>query len=229
MIEEQARRWQLGVRPHGEHAPGPVIAVSRQHGAGGTEVAREAARTLGLRFYDREILTRIAEEAHTDLRHVSAFDERDKGTWLSEWLLSLMAEGYLSPYEFGYRLTQVVCAIAKAGSAVILGRGATLILHPDQALRVHVVAPLELRAARIAAREGLTPADARQRALEVDGQREAYLRRHFRVAAAMPTPVLVDLTVNTETLGVEGATAVVVRAAQARFVRHGQPAVSAGA
>jgi cytidylate kinase len=112
---------------------------------------------------------------------------------------------------------------------VILGRGANLILHPDQALRVHVVAPLDDRVARIAAREGLGPAEARRRALEVDTQREAFLRRHFRVATAVAAPVLVDLTVNTEALGVAGATAVVVRAAQARFVPRGQPAHAAGA
>jgi cytidylate kinase len=228
MIEEQARRWQLGIPPPGEEARGPVIAVSRQHGAGGREVAREVARALGLRFYDREILTRIADEAHRDLRRVTAFDETDKSTWLSEWLLSLMAQGYLSPHEFGHRLTRVVCDIAKAGSAVILGRGASLILRPEQALRVHVVAPLEHRMARIAAREGLSAADARRRALEVDAEREAFLHRHFRVATAVPTPVAVDLTVNTETLGVSGATLVVVRAADARFKRLAEPAVHAG-
>jgi cytidylate kinase len=215
VLEEQARRWQLGRAPHRPEVRGPVVTVSRVHGARGAEVAREVARRMGLRFYDREILSRIAEEAQRSVRRVSPLDERDERSWLSEWLLSLLSKDPLTRYEYGYHLARVLGDIARAGSAVILGRGAHLVLRPDQTLRVQVVAPLEFRVATVAARDGVPPAEARRRVLEVDAGREAYLRLHFPA-----TPVgaaAFDVQVNTEALGVAGAAATVVASVAARF------------
>jgi hypothetical protein len=107
IVDEQVRRWLLARRePHGAQ-PGPVVTVSRQHGAGGAEVARRVAADLGFQLFDREILEWIAHSAHVSPRAVTAHDERDRDV-LTEWLLAFAAERYVSPLAYHEHLMRVV-------------------------------------------------------------------------------------------------------------------------
>ncbi len=213
LVEEQARRWEQRRDQRHERRPLPVIAISRQHGAGGSEVARRLAEELQLDLLDREIIQQIAENAHLSERVVQTLDERDRKL-LTDWLLAFGSPGYLSPVGYRDHLTRVVGTIARHGGAVILGRGAHLILGPHQALRVLVVAPLEARVATVMRREGLSERDARRRIAEVEAERAAFLKRHFR--ADFADLASFDLAVNTADLGLDAAVSA-IRAALAGF------------
>lgn len=206
IVEEQARRWELGRR----EAPGasrrPVIAVSRQHGAGGALVAQRLAQDLSLDLFDREIIQQVAESASLSARVVSALDEKDREV-LTDWLAAFASVSYMSPNAYREHLTRVVGAIACHGGAVILGRGAHLILGPARALRVFVVAPLEARVAEVARRDGIPEREARRRIVEIEDERQAFLARHFHSNFADPSTF--DLVVNTGILGIEGSVGVV--------------------
>jgi cytidylate kinase len=101
----------------------------------------------------------------------------------------------------------VVGAIARHGGAIILGRGAHLILRPGEGLRVLVVAPLEARIATMAAANGISEREAKQRIAAEEAARRAFLMKHFH--ADFGDPVSFDVVVNTQVLGVEGAVEVV--------------------
>jgi cytidylate kinase len=216
VLEEQMRRFELSHAPNRLPEPHrPVVAVSRQHGALGEEVARAVARRLNLSYYDREILSRIAEETHLSERSVSTLDERDERSLLADWLAPLVgAPAHLSPYEYVHTLTRALYAIAGVGGAVILGRGAHLVLRPEQALRVMVVAPLATRVRTVSRHEGIDEVAALQRILQVENERRAFLKRCFQVEAHDPSAF--DLQVNTAALGVEGAAMAICAALEAR-------------
>jgi cytidylate kinase len=186
-----------------------VIAVSRQYGARGGEVARRVAEELHLDFYDREIIHRIAQEAHESERVVSALDEKDRDL-LTDWMTAFATDHYLGLVGYQHHLTRVISALADMGGAVILGRGAHIILGEGRALRVWITAPLDTRVRTVAEREGLSDRDARLRVAAVDDERKAFLARLFRVEAADPSRF--DLVLNTAVLGVDGA-ALAVQAA----------------
>lgn len=219
MVDEQARRWQLVRHERRGEPRRPVVTVSRQHGAGGGDLARRLAGDLGLDLFDREILQRIAESAHLSERVVASLDDRDKEL-LTDWLAAISSRNYLSPVQYRYHLSRVVGAVAHHGGAVILGRGAHLILGPGEALRVLVTAPLEARVRAVAAREGLGEKEARQRIATVEADRRAFLMKHFHADLADPTAF--DVVVNTAVLGIEGACDA-VKTAVARMPR--MPAV----
>lgn len=202
MVDEQARRWQLVRHERRGEPRRPVVTVSRQHGAGGGELARKLAGDLGLDLFDREIIQRIAESTHLSERVVASLDDRDKEL-LTDWLAAISSRSYLSPVQYRYHLSRVVGAVAHHGGAVILGRGAHLILGPGEALRVLVTAPFEARVRTVAAREGLGEKEARQRIASVEADRRAFLMKHFHADLADPTAF--DVVVNTAVLGIEGA------------------------
>jgi cytidylate kinase len=202
LVDHQARRWQLFRADRREEAAPPVVTVSRQHGAGGGEVAKRVAEDLGLDLFDREIIQQIAESTHLSERVVSSLDEKDREL-LTDWLSAISSRTYLSPVEYRYHLSRVVGALAHHGGAVILGRGAHLILGQGEALRVLVVAPLETRVRAVMDREGLSERDARRRIVSVEAERKAFLMKHFHADFADPTTF--DIVANTGALGISGA------------------------
>jgi len=213
LVDHQARRWQLFRTERQQEASRPVVTVSRQHGAGGGEVAKRVAEDLGLDLFDREIIQHIAESTHLSERVVSSLDEKDREL-LTDWLGAISSRSYLSPVEYRYHLSRVVGALAHHGGAVILGRGAHLILGQGEALRVLVVAPLESRVRAVMEREGLTDRDARRRIVTVEAERKAFLMKHFHADFADTTTF--DIVVNTAVLGTSGACGA-VRAAVERL------------
>jgi cytidylate kinase len=216
LIEEQAHRWRLReVKPPAEGRR-PVITLSRQHGAGGEEIARRLAETLELEAFDREIIQRIAARAQLREQAVRALDERDRAV-IDEWLAPFAAERYLTRYDYLHHLIGVVAAIARRGGAIIVGRGGHLLLRAGEALRVMVVAPLEARVAAVADQEGLSPRAARQRIEAVESERDAFLRQYFR--AGFNDPSHFDLVVNTAVIGLDAAVATVCGAFTARASR----------
>jgi cytidylate kinase len=119
----------------------------------------------------------------------------------------------LSPGSYREHLVRVVGAIATHGRAVILGRGAHLILDPHRALRVLVAAPLAARVREVAHRCGLSEREARAMIQRVERERNGFLAQHFRAEAGDVTTF--DLVVNTGALGIEGAIETVCGAAAA--------------
>jgi cytidylate kinase len=211
LVEQQARRWQLVREARREEERKPVVTVSRQHGAGGGDVARRLAKELGLDVFDREIIQQIAESTHLSEQVVGALDDKAREL-LTEWLSGIASHNYLSSVEYRYQLTRVVGAVAHHGGAVILGRGAHLILGRGEALRVFVVAPLEARIAAVMQRDGITERDARRQIQRVEADRMAFLMKHFH--AGFDDPTCFDLVVNTSLLGIENACATIRVAAE---------------
>jgi cytidylate kinase len=202
LVDEQARRWQLVRQERREQTRRPVVTVSRQHGAGGGDVARKLAEDLRLDLFDREIIQRIAESTHLSERVVSSLDEKHKEL-LTDWLAAISSRSYLSPAEYRYHLSRIVGAVAHHGGAVILGRGAHLILGQGEALRVLVVAPVQTRVLAVMNREGIAEREANRLILSIEADRKAFLMKHFH--ADFADPATFDLVVNTAVLGVEGA------------------------
>ena len=152
--------------------------------------------------FDREIIHRIADSTHLSERVVSSLDEKHREL-LTDWLAAITGPGYLSPAEYRYHLSRIVGTVARHGGAVILGRGAHLILGPGAALRVLVVAPLEPRVRAVMKSEGLSEREARRRIVTVEADRKAFLMKHFHDDLADLTTF--DIVLNTVVLGVEGA------------------------
>ncbi len=187
-----------------------VITISRVHGSGGTTVAMMVARELGLKLYDREIIEHIAQRLRTGMHQVESLDESYSST------IEDIVQGALErlPSSATYRriLGEVVRGIASQGNVVIVGRGGSFLL--PQSLRVRIIAPFEVRVARVVELEGISEREARQKVARLDAQRRAFAKAHFRLDSSDPT--LYDLVINTERTTLEQAATLIVTAARYR-------------
>ena len=206
LVEQQARRWQLVHEKRRDEEHRPVLTVSRQHGAGADELVNTLAKQLRLDIFDREIIQQIAESTHLSEQVVGALDDKRREL-LTEWLSGIASHDYLSSVEYRYQLTRVVGAVAHHGGAIIVGRGAHLILGQGEALRVLVVAPLDVRVATVMKRDGISERDARRQIQAVEADRKAFLMKHFHTD--FDDPVHFDLVVNTSLLGIANSCAAI--------------------
>ncbi|MEX1194279.1 MAG: cytidylate kinase-like family protein [Dehalococcoidia bacterium] len=108
-------------------------------------------------------------------------------------------------------MTTIIHELAANGRIVILGRGAQMILadHTD-ALHVMCVAPAELRYTRLAERDEIGLEEAKRRAKDADGAREAFYKKFWKVD--VQDPRLYDLTIDTAHLDFDQAAELVAAA-----------------
>ena len=55
-----------------------IIAIGREYGTGGHDIAKELAARFGIQYYDRNILDEIAEEKNIEVKNLETYDERPK-------------------------------------------------------------------------------------------------------------------------------------------------------
>ena len=190
-----------------------VVAISRSLGAGGEEAGRLAARELGFRYADEEIIVRAAKAAGVSPEKVS---QAEMTPGLVARVLEGMArhavtpEGWaaaplvIRPETDNYEalIRRVIIETAREGDVVMVAHGASIPLAAmSDVLRVLVTASPDVRAERLAGGAGLSAAEARKAVRDSDRQRREFLRRFYEVKEELPT--LYDIVVNTDTLTVE--------------------------
>jgi cytidylate kinase len=205
-----------------------LITISRQYGAGGSEVARRVAEALGWRLVDNELVERVAARAGLAPEDVAKWEER-VSTFVERLAGALAAATpeLAVPAEAGgtvpklgeadlVRITEsVVAEIAAEGRVVLVGRAAPAVLaRQREALHVKLVAPKPHRVEAVAARLGVSQEQAAAAVDESDSTRARYHRQYYH--RDWNDPVNYHLVLNTGTLGLDGATDVIVAVAKRR-------------
>lgn len=156
-----------------------VIAISREYGSGGREIGERLAEELGIAYYDKLLLKRIAEESGLDGDVVADFDEKPLRPLLFNPNAFFCATDLEHPVASRIYRTEVdiLRSIADESSCVIVGRCADYVLagHPDL-VSLFVSAPMEARVARVMRRNTLSESEARSRIARVDKNRASYYR-----------------------------------------------------
>ncbi len=184
-------------RPEGDGGAGrPIVALSTDHGAGGSVIGRMLAERLGVQFYDRLILEKIAERLRTDVESLSGIDSGVAKT-RDLWLYRMVTGIDLSHGTYRRHLVNVILGLAKVGG-VISGHGAHVVLSTGAALRVRITGSRQVCAARYAAVKGVSLEDAMKRVDEVNHNRGKFLWDMFN--ARVNDPSSYDLVINTDRL-----------------------------
>lgn len=190
-----------------------IITIGRQFGAGGGEIGRRVADTLGIPYYDKDIILQIAKAgAGLTPAEVRKWDERVPADF---GFAQSLFDFYNRPLGDKLWDAQVnaIREMADRESCVIVGRNADYILREfDHCLRVFIHADFTWRCDRMQAKmPGTAPEQLRADVRAADKARRNYCVHYTGREYADATNY--DLTVCTGSLGIEAALAQVLQAA----------------
>jgi cytidylate kinase len=180
-----------------------ILTVSREYGSGGREIGSRVAARLGYRYADKELLFQDLEKGGPRWgRAARELDEVCPTVWERyDW----QYRGYVALVE------SLILNYAAADKVVIIGRGGSFLLEKIPfCLRVRLVAPLEVRIARIVERERLDRVAAARLITQVDGDRACFIKANY--GSEWDEERFYDMTLNTGSLSYDQVVEILVEA-----------------
>jgi cytidylate kinase len=198
IIEYQVDRW----RRSGKSGRDFIVTISRQAGAGGSEIARRLAEEFQMNLIGSQIIQHVAKSAKMSTQVVEFLDEKAVSR-IDSMINSMFVTRHLSDDVYLRHLTRVMATIGEHGNAVIVGRGGHLLLPKEKTLRFRFIAPQQCRIRYFMKTRHMTQAEAQKYVERRDADRTGYIRKYFKAGADDPADF--DMVINTEMLGIEGA------------------------
>jgi len=187
----------------------PIIAITREMGSLGKDVARGLGEALGLPVIYHEVIDHLADRLRVRKSHVIRLLDGSAG--LLERLTADKTSLALYTADEVYGLA---ASCTDKGGAIIRGWGATHLLRDiAHVVCVRVCAPFELRKTRMM--ERLASDDGERVAEEIRANDEAHsaiMRRHFGVQWTEPEHY--DVVLNTKRVSVDGCVSEVLTLAR---------------
>lgn len=153
-----------------------VVAIGREFGAQGCDIAEKLAEKLGVKLYDRQLVEEAAKKLEMDEHIVQKADE----------VSAKDIEGLKTTYGVGnfYLSTQVLDAqadiierVAQNESCIIMGRCADYILKDrDDCLKIYIYAPFDVRTKHIAEKYDMSMFSAKRLVRQMDEKRDTYYK-----------------------------------------------------
>ena len=117
-----------------------IITIGRQFGSGGREIGQKLAENFGIKYYDKELLSRAAKDSGFCEEMIQNHDERPTNSFLYNLVMDTYSFGYNSssfvdmPISHKVFLAQfdTIKKIASEGPCVIVGRCADYALQDYQ-------------------------------------------------------------------------------------------------
>lgn len=180
MVEEQKEKV-----PFVKQA-GPVITVSREVGCGGLQLCHQLETELNKSVYckkwqviSKEVLSESANELKVAPEKVERLLKLNQHFAFDEILSAFTDKYYKSSRVILKTVREVIRNFAVDGCCVILGRAGHIIAGDiKNSLHIRLIAPIDWRVERLAAKKDLSGAEALQYIRETDQQREN-LHKYF--------------------------------------------------
>ena len=191
-----------------------IIAIGREFGSGGREVGKLLAAELGIPFYDKELLKRVAEVGDFHEKFLETHEETAPTIAISSFDRNMMDSFYQPSFSDSIFVEQanVIRDIADEGPCVIVGRCADYILRDRNILTVFMHADM---AYKISRKHAVAP----EKADYTDEEMEKYIKKvekarrkyyeHY-TGQKWGQADHYDLCLNTGKLGTEGALKVIM-------------------
>jgi len=204
IIAEKIREWELKRKEHKEREERkairihPFLAISRDFGCGEEEIIPALEKTLHWKVYGRTLLDHLAERETLSRRFIETLDEQDQN-FLDNWINFLTRSSGVLQKDYVLKISRMIKVIAAQESAILLGRGAHLILRDKkEGLRLKLTAPLAHRIQNIAKLKDIPPDEAETLVRQKDKERKQFMQSYFDTD--LQNDAEFDLVLNTMTL-----------------------------
>ena len=195
---------------------GLIITIGRQFGSGGKCVADALGARLGFPVYDNELITKAAQDSGFS---AELFVQRDEKRRLFSFSSIFSAsyssdtENYMSDKGLFKMQCETIQRIAEQGPAIIVGRCSDYVLRErGNTLDIFLTSPLEIRAKRVAERQGISVEEAEELVEQKDMGREEYYNYYTFGNWGMASNY--DVCMDSSILGIEGTADAIIEFAK---------------
>lgn len=184
-----------------------IITISREFGSGGRSIGRQVAEKLGIPFYDKELVDKIALESGFAPKFVEEHGEHAPGkSKLSYAFAHQGVPGVMNGLSTADFLWSIQCStilqLAEEGPSVIVGRNADYILKDRKdCLHVFIHADDDFRSDRIVRLYGESEKSPEARLAEKDKRRQINYQHYTGQTWGMAQNY--DLCLNSSHLGID--------------------------
>lgn len=200
-----------------------VITISREFGSGGRLIGRRLSEKLGVPYYDKELLDKIAEESGFSREMIEGAEKRAKNSFLYS-LASAMGTGESGPESlslnerfFLAQFDTIRRLAEEEESCVIVGRCADYALAGNPGLlSVFIHGNTDDRVRRLMKLYDLKENKARELILKTDKKRSSYY--NYYTDKRWGSAFSYDLCLNSSAFGLEGCAEAIMHAAEAKGI-----------
>ena len=187
-----------------------VITVSREYGSGGRYVGRLIADKLGIKFYDKEIITKLAEVTGLSEEYIENNEQkRDASAILNNGFYM----GLDNADELFVKETELIKELAAKDSCVIIGRCADFILKDEKnVIKVFVYSGMEDKIKRATQIYGYEEDKAKKEIERIDKLRANHYKHY--TDKDWKDFSNYDICINSDLLGVEKSAEVICNMAK---------------
>ncbi len=183
-----------------------IITIGREHGSGGRYLGEELSRELGIKCYDSELISEVAQRSGFAENFIQNHEEHRPQSFLYSLVTggaAIVGDQPVSVQIFQVQ-SEAIRAIAARESAVIIGRCANYVLREENVVKVNIFvhAPMFARVARVSERDNMDAAAAEKAIRLKDKERQAYY--NFFTGERWGDAKDYDLCVDTSKLGIPG-------------------------
>ena len=191
-----------------------IITISREFGSGGRTIGHMVAQSLGIPYYDKELVDQVALESGFASAFVEEHGEHSPGK--SMFSYAFVPQGVpgvmngLSTADFLWNVQcSVILQLVEKGPCVIVGRNADYILKDrDDCLHTYIYADMDYRAERIVRLYGESEKSPLTRLQEKDKRRRVNYQHYTGRTWGMSQNY--DICLCSSTLGIENCAQIIV-------------------
>ncbi len=200
-----------------------VITIGRQCGSGGRVIGKKLAERMGVKCYDKELLTLAAKNSGLCEELFETHDEKPTSSFLYSLVMDTYSLGYTTsaymdmPINHKIFLAQfdTIKKLADEESCVIVGRCADYALaeYPNT-VSVFITGDDDDRIARLKELHSLDEAKAKDLMVKTDKKRASYY--NYYSSKKWGDSRSYDLCINSSAVGTEGAIDMILAFAKAK-------------
>ena len=192
--------------------------IGRQFGSAGREIGEKVAEYFGIKYYDKELLTRAAKESGFCQEMLENHDERPTNSFLYNLVMDTYSFGYNAshfvdmPISHKVFLAQfdIIKKIAHEEPCVIVGRCADYALSDlKNCVHIFIYANEDAKIKRVMERYSLDAGKAKDMCIKKDKQRQSYY--NYYSSKKWGRADSYDLCINSSVLGEEGTVKLIIQ------------------
>lgn len=176
-----------------------IITIARQYGSGGRYIGRLIADKLGIKFYDKDFILKLAEETGLSAEYIENNEQKREA-------LATLNNGYYNGLDNSDELfvkeAELIKEVASKESCVIIGRCSDFILKDNEnVIKVFVYSNMENKVKRAIEIYGINKSKAEKEIKRIDKLRANHYK--FYTNRNWDDYSNYDIAINSDYLGVE--------------------------